>query len=525
MKRLTFFASFIMLCLFASGQTKQDVMVIEKKDGTSLRLNVDDIQRAVFETAFVNPAGTVATAVDLGLPSGVKWASWNLGATKSEEYGGYYGWGDVTGQKTSTDVDDYPSSTPPAEISGTQYDIAKALWGSEWRMPTYDDIQELYENCQFYKSDNNIEIVGPNKNSIILPLAGSREESEIYDTVNYGYYWSGTRHKDDAKCAWLLNFDMVNNKYGLAGGSRHFGLTVRPVFGKPIVVSVSTGSATGITESGATISGTISGVSSSVTVGIIYGTSSTLSSTSGTKKSTTSKDNYSVTLSGLSANTTYYYRAYALINDKYYYGDTKSFTTKEKATTGTLNGHEWVDLGLPSGTKWATCNVGASSPEDYGDYYAWGECYTKAGEYGTDNYTYCTASSTSTRFSYLGYDISGTTKDVARVKWGIGWKMPTNAQKKELLNHCSKSWTSQNGVSGFLFTSQNGNTLFLPAAGRKARSLLQNGSYGYYWTANSKDGYAGDVYYIMFNGDNMSNIYADWSDWGHLGCSVRPVTE
>lgn len=520
MKRLTITFILSAFVLLTFGQV-QDVMVIEKKDGTTLRLNVDDIKQAVFESAYVNPTGTVAEAVDLGLPSGVKWAKWNLGATAATEYGGYYGWADATGTKTSTDINDYPSANPPTEISGTSYDVAKALWGSQWRLPTYEDIKELYEQCKFYKSGDNIEVVGPNGNSIILPLAGSREGTEIYDTVNFGYYWSGTIHKDDNTCAWLMNFDMPNGKYGLAGGSRHFGLSVRPVYGTPVKIEVTTGSATDITETGATVSGTVSGASSAITVGIIYGTSSNLSSTSGTKKSTTSKGNYSVTLSGLDASTTYYYRAYAIDGENYYYGETKSFTTKEKATTGTLNGHEWVDLGLPSGTKWATCNVGASTPEEYGGYFAWGET-TEKDTYYVENWIYYEHSTDGGWVNkYSGKDIGATPHDVAYTKWGSSWKMPTEDQFVELVDKCEHSWVTQNNVSGYIFTGPNGNSIFFPASGYKVGNKLYDvNTNGYYYSSQSTTNYASpsSLYFSM---------YRMWGNSGNGGCEgypVRPVT-
>ena len=519
MKRLTFTAILSAVFLFAFGQV-QEVMVIEKKDGTTLRMNVEDIERAVFESAYINPTGTVATAVDLGLPSGVKWASWNLGASSASEYGGYYGWADATGQKTSISVNDYPSATPPLEISGTSYDIAKALWGGQWRLPTYEDIEELFDNCNFYKSGNEIEVVGPNKNSIYFQMAGSREGTEIYDTENFGYYWTGTIHPDDKTCAWLLNIDIPKGKFGLAGGSRYFGLSVRPVYGTPVKVSVTTGSATNITDSGATLSGIVSGTSSAITAGIIYGTLSSLSSNSGTKKSTSSKGSYTITLSGLNANTTYYYCAYVVYNDTYYYGDTKSFTTKQ-ATTGTLNGHEWVDLGLPSGTKWATCNVGASSSEDFGGYYAWGET-TEKQSYMYDNYIFFSNyTDTGVQLKVSGTEISGTNYDVAYVKWGSTWRMPTNTQMEELIDKCEYIWTIQNGISGGKFMGPNGNSIFLPAAGYKIGSSLKEvNEVGQYYSSTSSMVYPSPMY-LHFNKWG-TNKYCGYET---NGCNIRPVTK
>lgn len=528
MKRIVISTLVSFFVLFGFCQ-KQEVMVIEKTDGTTLRLNVNDIKRAIFESTFINPIGKVAEAVDLGLASGVKWASWNIGATSPTEYGGYYGWADITGQKTGTDVNDYPNNNPPKEISGTNYDIAKALWGGEWRLPSYEDLEEIYSQCNFYKSDDAIIIVGPNMNSISLPLAGSREGSEIYDTVNYGYYWSGTLHPEDNNCAWILNFDMVKGKYGLAGASRHFGLSVRPVYGTPIKITVTTGNATDITSEGATVTGTVSGSTTSITVGIIYGKTSNLDSENGTKKSTTSKDNFSVSLSGLSASTTYYYRAYAVHNGTYYYGDTKNFTTKS-STTGTLNGHEWVDLGLPSGTKWATCNVGASTATEYGYYYAWGETSTKS-YYSDSNYP-------NGNNSNIPYNIAGTSYDVAKIQWGSTWRMPTFTEISELANKCSFEWTTMGGNKGAKLIGPNGNYIFLPAGGGIGKGFANGisdvsnrGIWGYYWSATMayRQNY-NEVKELVFNSDGIKlrssflGSYYDTNTNGFNGLLVRPVT-
>ena len=135
-----------------------------------------------------------------------------------------------------------------------------------------------------------------------------------------------------------------------------------------------------------------------------------------------------------------------------------------------INGHEYVDLGLPSGLKWATCNVGASSPSDYGNYYAWGETSTKS-EY--------TESNSKTRGKNMG-DIGGNSAyDAARANWGGSWRLPTKAEFEELLNRCTWTWTSQNGHKGYLVKGPNGRSIFIPAAGgRDGSSLYLAGEYG-----------------------------------------------
>ena len=160
----------------------------------------------------------------------------------------------------------------------------------------------------------------------------------------------------------------------------------------------------------------------------------------------------------------------------------------------TPDNHEYVDLGLPSGTLWATCNIGANNPEDYGDYFAWGETAPRE-VYNWGNYKwfklyedssfevtkYCTDSEYGT--------VDGKTEldpedDAAYVNWGASWRMPTQEQMKELMSNCRYGrWTTQNGVKGYLLTGNNGNTIFFPAAGyRWGNSLKYAGSEGNYWS-------------------------------------------
>lgn len=141
-------------------------------------------------------------------------------------------------------------------------------------------------------------------------------------------------------------------------------------------------------------------------------------------------------------------------------------------------GHAYVDLALPSGTLWATCNVGANTPEGYGNYYAWGEIATKE-VYDAGSYAYSDSPAT-----------LPASADIATVSWGDGWRMPTKDEMVELFDNCVNIWTSQNGVVGRLFTATNGNTLFLPASGARVDDTLDGiGEYGYYWTTSLNSEY------------------------------------
>lgn len=141
-----------------------------------------------------------------------------------------------------------------------------------------------------------------------------------------------------------------------------------------------------------------------------------------------------------------------------------------------------IDLGLPSGTKWACCNVGASKPVEYGGYYAWGEIEEKD-YYDWKTYSFCDGNSYSC-YS-IGDDIAGTQYDVAHVRWGDSWKMSSIEQIQELCENCSWQWLSINGINGQLVTGPNGNIIFLPASGRYFQDkFLYDGVEGEYWSSS-----------------------------------------
>ena len=179
---------------------------------------------------------------------------------------------------------------------------------------------------------------------------------------------------------------------------------------------------------------------------------------------------------------------------------------------GTIAGHEYVDLGLS--VKWATCNVGASSPEDYGNYYAWGETSTKSS---------CTSENSKTYKKNYG-DIAGNSYlDAARANWGSTWRLPMSSEIDELIDKCNWTWTTMNGVNGYKVTSKvNGRSIFLPAAGyRYSSSLYDAGSYGYYWSSTPFSSSTLYAYDLSFDSSYVRRRYGSRS----AGRSVRPVSE
>jgi hypothetical protein len=194
--------------------------------------------------------------------------------------------------------------------------------------------------------------------------------------------------------------------------------------------------------------------------------------------------------------------------------------------------HEWVDLGLPSGLKWATCNVGASQPEEYGDYFAWGEVEPKE-YYYWDSYKWCNGTEntqtkycTNSDYGYNGFTDYKTTfdlsDDAANYNWGGEWRMPTKEEQDELYNNCSWEWTTQNGVNGYTVTGPNGNSIFLPAAGfRGGSSLYDAGSVGYYWSSSLYTSYPVWACVLSFYSGNVGR----GSNYSYYGRSVRPVCQ
>ena len=298
---------------------------------------------------------------------------------------------------------------------------------------------------------------------------------------------------------------------------------------------VYTESATEITESSATLNGYVTSTDGVEYCGFILNM--------GTYNDTITVESFadgyfSYQVSNLAYGTTYYYQAFAN-RSGWVFGQEVSFATsisEQQETsysqpTGYVGGYGYVDLGLPSGTLWAYTNIGASVPEEYGNYYAWGETETKE-TYDWSNYRYCNGSeNTLTKYSNdQSYGNEGFTDtltvleaedDAATANWGNNWRMPTQTEMQELIDNCDTTWTTQNNVAGMLFTSRNnGNSIFLPAAGiRNDSSLGDAGSYGYYWTSSLRTDFPYDALKLNFNSVDYS-MYDNERDYG---LSVRPV--
>lgn len=487
------------------------------------------------------------TAVDLGLS--VKWASCNVGATKPEGYGDYFAWGETKSKneyswsnyKFELGIDEYgPFSKYVTDsrygtldnkiVLDNEDDVARVNWGGNWRMPQDADWTELQNNCTWIWTDNFNgtgiagRIVTSNKpgyegNFIFLPAAGYRNGTDLEDVGSCGWYWASSLYTDEPCIAWHVGF--IYNVIGADEGLRYLGFSVRPVEGSMVPVSgikVQASLNLFVGET-ATLQATVSPSNAT------YRSVSWISS----DKSVASVD-YTGKVTALSAGT---------VTITVYTADsscsaTCEVTVKNPPSLSKPNSVKAVDLGLPSGLKWASCNVGATNPEEYGAYFAWGETKPKS-DYQWSTYKWCNGD----RYKLTKYctksqywdspspmdekTVLDSDDDAASANWGDNWRMPTKAEWTELKKNCTWTRTEQNGVKGGLATGPNGNSFFLPASGEWLTvNLLGVGSTCEYWSSSlATDDEPCKAWVITFyDYDIISMEY----DIRCVGYPVRPVT-
>lgn len=208
----------------------------------------------------------------------------------------------------------------------------------------------------------------------------------------------------------------------------------------------------------------------------------------------------------------------------------KKTLTSSYDVSGSINGHEYVDLGLPSGTKWATCNLGATKPHNYGNYYAWGETSPKS-TYTWDNYFDYESGSTNT-YRFKKYEVGKLKQidpdsgdDAARAVWGSSWRVPTIVEMDELRHNCKWDCTKISGISGWKVTGPNGKSIFLPFAGeRKGNEINRKNEWGMYWTSSLLQDYPsswGNAESIAGYWRGITGSIGDRC----IGASIRPVSD
>ena len=497
--------------------------------------------------------------VDLGLRSGTLWATCNVGANTPEGSGDLFAWAETSPKESYTQsnykyyCDDgtdrgytkyvrrYQDGYPNFFSDGLRIleacdDAATFNWGSGWQTPSPSQVEELFYDCQYVETaQNGVRgklFRGPNGNTIFIPSIIE------YDNNSYRYWTNSLCTNSDPTFLQVYGQHAVVFVNELR--HRYLCAFVRPVRGSatltPTAPSVITNSATNITPYSATLNGNITsaGGANVTEKGFVYGTNP--NNLSGRTQSGGASSIYNETITGLSQGTIYYYKAYATNSAGTTYGDILTFTTN-----GILNEHIWVDLGLPSGTKWANCNIGATSPEDYGEYFAWGETSPKY-IYEWNNYRWCDGVYTKlTKYcNYAQYGNNGFTDnlttleasdDAAMANWGVGWRMPTQVEMQELLDNCTYTRTTESGARGCKFTGPNGNSIFLPAAGYHpyGSSLHDASFYGYYWSCSLGTDYLPYRAWYLFldftSGNSGSCGMGNLDGNRCRGLSVRPVCQ
>lgn len=444
--------------------------------------------------------------VDLGLS--VVWASWNVGASKPEEVGNFYAWGE-TKTKDSYYANSYALNnvyTDGKEIHlDATHDAATANWGNKWRMPTEEEIMELKrsEKLQLRKyTHNGVEgllYVSTNGKSIFFPSTGWRDYSSTVQNKDHMGFWSNEVDTDHTDKAYSYYSDPSNTNFDGIGtilattSLRCNGLTVRAV--RRPDVQFTDFKVENITENSADVSYTVSldgtPTDNITEVGFQFSTSSEITYNSQKELITVTIQNgkISTKLQNLASATTYFLRPFMKSKkDGTYYGELKQVTTE-----GSLPTEQWIDLGLS--VKWASYNLGATSPTAKGDLFGWAEIKPRANDNFLDisqasyfshkEYINIIHSPNSTlsqsdviiHFSKYGEDGKYTLEaedDAASVIWGDGARIPTQKEWAELLKECNWQEAVISGVKGWRFNSKkNNNSIFLPAVD--------------YWTSTVKE--------------------------------------
>lgn len=440
--------------------------------------------------------------VDLGLPSGNMWAIYNVGATLPGEAGNYYAWGE-TSVKTEYSEMKY-KYTPSYDILPLAKDAAYINWGESWRMPTQEEFRELLRNCYWVWTESygvgGYRITSKkNGNSIFLPSAGYYKDATLKNKSSRGYYWGNellVKNITSTKSK-VSGVDFYKSYLDINSDTVYYGRTIRAIKPEKMTYTISFDANGGKGEMD--------------DIQVKYSNVLNLSS------NVFARENYDFFAWNTESDGsgTFYSDGCDIIVTS----DLKLYA-QWNIVSGEENGHKYVDLGLPSGTKWASLNIGSENLLDSGNYFAWAEIEPKE-EYSINTYKwyengkytkYCTI------YDYGKVDnkeIIEISDDAANVNWGGAWRMPTTKERAELYNEEYCTWTKiyQNGITGYKVTSNiNGNSIFLPAT---------SGNEGHYWIAelNMNKNVKGGACSMNFSKERVDSYYSS----RYYGYAIRPI--
>ncbi len=462
--------------------------------------------------------------VDLGLS--VKWATYNVGASRPEEYGQYYSWGEITpktdygkftykwydynSQKYTRYVTKWQNGAEDGlQVLEREDDAASQNWGGEWRTPTAGEFEELVNSCTAeWVTVNGVagmrftsKIKGFTNKFVFLPACGTKEDTYTNNAGTIGHYWSSSLNASEPVNSYSLSFNRT--KPIVVTDDRLSGNQVRAVktSDRIPVTSVELSPSSVTLEVGESVA-----INAVITPSNATYTDLVWSSSAPMIASVDDCGRVTAVAAGIASITA------------------TSLEGKSGTCLVTVKGNsiqpEAVDLGLSR--KWASFNVGASRPEEFGGYFAWGETESGKSNYSWSTYKWSNGSSSSiTRYTYFNGGTLLPEDDAATASWGESWRMPTRDEAQELKDNCNWVWTTENGVKGYRVYGTNGreqNSIFLPVSGvRIDDEVYYVGEKGVFWTS---------YYYYETKAYNLS--YANNSiklenDLRYYGLPVRPV--
>ncbi|MBQ4406538.1 MAG: hypothetical protein II852_05965 [Bacteroidales bacterium] len=440
--------------------------------------------------------------VNLGLPSGTLWAVFNVGTNNF----------DNPGEKFA--LENY-------RIRNTEWrneDPVKTYMGENWRMPTKAEWDELMQYCTKHGySDGLVFKSKINGQTIGFPC----------DASGKGYYWSSTLIDDrnmysgelmDSYSAYRLEFDINIENVGVVKGLTSTGCYVRGVLVNKATAKLINDAAhkkwDNLKAQGKPYEN-VPLLRGEIYIYFLGGEAMSNSTTTPTNRTSDASNATNPSQTNITSNT----------NNPSQTNAPSNTNNPPQTNTPSNSDAKYVDLGLPSGTLWADRNIGASNPEEYGDYFAWGETNPKS-NYTWSTLKYCEDNNGDKFSKYNTQSKYGTilerSDDAAAANWGSGWCMPTQEQFQELKDKCTWTLTTKNGKKGYEVKGLNGNALFLPAAGcRLGTDLYYSDSNGYYWSSSLFTAVPYKVYGLYFESGYVGPGH--WFGGRSRGQSVRPV--